>query len=115
MLATVALVVLGPNRLPGAARTLGRLIGQMRSMSTSFQAEVRDALHDPQDAFSSAVAEFKPGDLHPGRVRQSVRRAVADTLAPPTPSNGAAGPTPAPPPAYGPPGAGALPDDPGFN
>lgn len=77
MLAVVALVVLGPNRLPGAARTLGRLIGQMRAMTSSLQSEVRDALHDPEEAFGTALADFRPSE-----VRRTVRRAVTDTLAP---------------------------------
>ncbi len=33
----VALVVLGPEKLPAAARMLGRLTGEMRRMSTEFQ------------------------------------------------------------------------------
>jgi sec-independent protein translocase protein TatB len=77
MLAALALVVLGPNRLPGAARSIGRVVGQLRAMSASLQTEVREALHDPEDEFTSALAEFRPGD-----VRRTVRRAVTDTLAP---------------------------------
>ena len=33
----VALVVLGPEKLPAVARTLGRLTGELRRMSTEFQ------------------------------------------------------------------------------
>lgn len=40
----VALLVLGPKRLPDAARMAGRLIGQVRTVSEGFQREVRDAL-----------------------------------------------------------------------
>lgn len=130
MLAVVAVVVLGPNRLPGAARTLGRFIGQMRAMSASLQTEVRDALHDPEEAFTSALSEFRPGE-----VRRSIRRVVTDTLAPgdavasPGPpsaapaTNLAAGYGPAGLPPAGDPTGGspmgwagrAVPDDPGFN
>lgn len=77
MLAVVALVVLGPGRLPGAARSVGRVVGQMRAMSASLQTEMRDALADPEDAFSSALAEF-----HPGEVRRAVRRTITDVVAP---------------------------------
>jgi sec-independent protein translocase protein TatB len=87
MLGIVALVVLGPNRLPGAARTVGRFIGQMRAMSASLQTEVREALHDPNDPLASAIADFNPA-----AVRRSVRQAVSETLAPVT----ATGPTVSP-------------------
>jgi sec-independent protein translocase protein TatB len=77
MLAMVALVVLGPNRLPGAARSVGRFVGQIRSMSSSLQSEVREALAEPEDAFTTALAGFRPGDM-----RGSVRRVVTDVIAP---------------------------------
>jgi sec-independent protein translocase protein TatB len=132
MLAVVALVVLGPNRLPGAARSLGRFLGQMRAMSSSFQTEVRDAIHEPHQAFTSAL-----GDLRPADIRRNVRRVVVDTLSPPTgpdtaganqdrpeSTNLAPGSASASSPGPGtelsdPPSTGrvgpAPPDDPGFN
>ena len=39
----VALIVLGPNRLPDAARSLGKAMAEFRRMSSGVQAEVRDA------------------------------------------------------------------------
>jgi sec-independent protein translocase protein TatB len=42
----VALIVLGPTRLPEAARTVGRVMGELRRISTGFQSEVRDAFQD---------------------------------------------------------------------
>lgn len=119
MLAVVALVVLGPNRLPQAARSMGRLLGQVRAMSSSLQSEVREALHDPEDAIGSALAEFRPGEFRPSQVRRTVRRAVTDTLAPaallpsartPQATNPTSGPAGGPP-SPGPP----APDDPAFN
>lgn len=43
----VALLVLGPNRLPEAARQVGRAMAEMRRMSAGFQAEMRDAMQTP--------------------------------------------------------------------
>ncbi len=43
----IALLVLGPNKLPDAARQVGRAIGEMRRLSSGFQAEMRDALKEP--------------------------------------------------------------------
>lgn len=45
----VALLVLGPNKLPDAARQVGKAIGEMRKLSTGFQAEMRDAMKEPVD------------------------------------------------------------------
>lgn len=43
----VALLVLGPNRLPEAARQVGRAMAEMRRISAGFQAEMRDAMQTP--------------------------------------------------------------------
>ena len=43
VIALVALLVLGPQRLPEAARTVGKVVGEIRRLSTGFQREVRDA------------------------------------------------------------------------
>jgi len=43
----LALLVLGPERLPGAIRTVGRVVGELRRISGGFQSELRDALAEP--------------------------------------------------------------------
>ena len=43
----VALLVLGPERLPEAARQVGRVMSELRRMSSGFQAEIRDAMQTP--------------------------------------------------------------------
>jgi sec-independent protein translocase protein TatB len=45
----IALIVLGPKRLPDAARTIGKTMGDLRRLSTSFQEEVRTALDSADD------------------------------------------------------------------
>ncbi|HLI15729.1 MAG TPA: twin-arginine translocase TatA/TatE family subunit [Acidimicrobiales bacterium] len=87
VLGVLAMLVLGPERLPSAARTLGRWLGQLRSMSSSFQEEVRQALHEPEAAISQAVAE-----LRPAQIRRNVRQAVTSTLAPPAAPSAPAAP-----------------------
>ena len=42
----VALVVLGPERLPEAARTVGRLMGQLKDVSQGFQKELKSAIDE---------------------------------------------------------------------
>lgn len=43
-IAVVALVVLGPNRLPEVARKLGGLVSKLRTHSESVKSELRDAI-----------------------------------------------------------------------
>jgi TatA/E family protein of Tat protein translocase len=43
----VALLVLGPERLPEAARQVGRAVSEMRRISSGFQSELRDAMQTP--------------------------------------------------------------------
>lgn len=42
----IALIVLGPQRLPDAARTVGRVMGDLRRISSGFQQELKDAFDD---------------------------------------------------------------------
>jgi sec-independent protein translocase protein TatB len=58
MLAVIALVVLGPTRLPGAARTAGKWMSELRKLTARFQEELSGAIGDPKDAITSAVGEL---------------------------------------------------------
>jgi sec-independent protein translocase protein TatB len=44
----IALIVLGPQRLPDAMRTFGRVVGEVRRISSGFQQELRDAFEDSE-------------------------------------------------------------------
>jgi sec-independent protein translocase protein TatB len=104
----LALVVLGPHRLPQAARTLGRLVAEARRVSGSFQSEVREALTEPRDALSNAV-----GDLGLTDLRSSVRDTMTGAVSPFTTAINPAAPTAVDPrPPSSPP---PVPDDPGLN
>ncbi|MEM9033917.1 MAG: Sec-independent protein translocase protein TatB [Actinomycetota bacterium] len=52
----VALIVLGPTRLPEAARQVGNAMRTLRQVSTGFQDEVRHALEDAQEDAAAAEA-----------------------------------------------------------
>jgi sec-independent protein translocase protein TatB len=115
VLGFIALIVLGPNRLPQAARSLGRFMAHLRALSASFETEVRDALHDPTEALNAAVSEFRPG-----QIRRSVRGAITSSLIPPA----AASPSPPSVPTgsgfdgsagFDGSGSPAVPDDPSLN
>ena len=49
----VALIVLGPQQLPKAMRTCGHVMGEIRKVSNSFQAEMRTAMDSVVDASGS--------------------------------------------------------------
>jgi sec-independent protein translocase protein TatB len=53
----LALLVLGPDRLPGAIRTVGRVVGELRRISGGFQSELKDALAEPL----ASVQEIRSG------------------------------------------------------
>ena len=112
LVGVIALIVLGPNRLPQAARSLGRLVATLRHMSSGFQEEVRSALAEPSEMVNSAVSEFRPPD-----VRRSIREGVNSIFSPQAPpgtnqvpkatnGSGGSGPTNLPT---------GTPDDPNLN
>jgi sec-independent protein translocase protein TatB len=96
----VALVVLGPHRLPGAAKSLGKVIGQLRQMSGHLQNEVNSALGEPREALMGTVSDLGLNDL-----RQSIRG--LNPLNAPAPAP-AATPIPEGSPSAGLPGGDAL-------
>lgn len=56
----VALVVLGPQKLPEAARKVGQVIHELRRISGSFQREMKAAMEDP---VSKVTGEPTPKSL----------------------------------------------------
>lgn len=99
----IALIVLGPDKLPNTARQVGRFMGEIRRMSNGFQQELRDAMTVNLD-----------GDSGPGAASPSTGSAsAAAPEMPPTAAPGSAGTPPILPPAApapsGPPAAGAGP------
>ncbi len=65
LILVVALVVLGPDKLPGAARQAGRWIAELRRLSSGFQSELRDALQEPVD-FTPRPAASAPAEPEGG-------------------------------------------------
>jgi sec-independent protein translocase protein TatB len=43
----IALIVLGPEKLPGMARTIGQWMTKAKRMAANLQAEMRDVVDDP--------------------------------------------------------------------
>ena len=57
IIALLALVVLGPEKLPEAARWFGRMYAQIRRMGDGFTREFQSAVKEPLDDLRSAVSE----------------------------------------------------------
>jgi sec-independent protein translocase protein TatB len=55
----LALIVLGPERLPDAAKKVGRVMGEVRRMTSGFQDEVRSAMD--LDGSDDALKRAEPG------------------------------------------------------
>jgi sec-independent protein translocase protein TatB len=82
----IALIVLGPSRLPEAARTVGKVVGEIRRISSGFQREIRDAFEESDDKsprgkettpLASAVADLDAGDDEPDAPPEDDQPAVA--------------------------------------
>jgi sec-independent protein translocase protein TatB len=58
----VALVVLGPQRLPEAAKSIGKAMGELRRASTGFQNELRSSI-DEINSVDGDTAETARGNV----------------------------------------------------
>ena len=55
----LALVVLGPEKLPEAMRRMGRFYGELKKMSTGFQQEFKSAVDEPLREFRQTAETVK--------------------------------------------------------
>ena len=77
----VALLVLGPNKLPDAARQVGRALAELRRMSSGFQAEMRDALREPVEGRPGPARSTTAASAAEGNGTLSSPRAPAGAAA----------------------------------
>ena len=56
----LALIVLGPDKLPETARKIGNVLGELRRMSNGFQQEIRAAMDDVTRPPLEQVKEPEP-------------------------------------------------------
>ena len=61
----IALIVLGPDKLPETARKIGNVMGELRRMSSGFQNEMRAAMDDVTRAPLETVKEEPETDTTP--------------------------------------------------
>lgn len=70
VIAFVAVIAFGPDRLPEFARQAGRLVRQLRGLATNAQNQLRDEL-------GPEYADLKLTDLDP---RQAIRRHILEAM-----------------------------------
>lgn len=108
LLAVVALVVLGPEKLPHAARMTGAWIGRIRRMVLGIQAEIEKevAAQEMRDRIQKEIERLKSTEVAVNQqvsaVENTIRQTVEDAAAlPPEPMVPAAA-IPVQPPAEAP-------------
>ncbi len=55
----IALIVLGPEKLPDAVRKFGKVYAEFKKMSTGFQSELKSALDEPMREMRETADAFK--------------------------------------------------------
>ena len=83
----VALIVLGPERLPEAARTAGRLIGKLQRLISSVKQEFNtqvelEELRKAKQEFEAAAAQVRDSIKEVGTDMQDNLRDISDGLKP---------------------------------
>ena len=84
----IALVVLGPEKLPDAVRKFGKFYGEFKRMSTGFQSELRSALDEPMREMretSDALRKAANLDFEPQRVDGDTGNPAVEPPAPAAP------------------------------
>lgn len=79
----VALIVLGPNKLPDAARQVGKFMGEFRRMSSGFQNELRDAMQEPVSSNEDGRKSDPVPKATPSAGIKPVSKVIPDEMAVP--------------------------------
>jgi sec-independent protein translocase protein TatB len=82
----IALIVLGPQRLPDAARQVGKTMGDLRRLSQGFQNEMKSALDTADDPNRVAprrnvLSQDDPAPAGETPTRHRTKPLVADAIA----------------------------------
>ncbi len=112
---TIALAVLGPERIPQVARGLGRARAEIRRLTSEVHPDALNALRNPRGALLDAVAEPRSAITEAvAQPRLALADAIADFKFKPPPTAPSSVPNGAPATASVLAG-NASPDDPAFN
>lgn len=64
----LALIVLGPEKLPDAIRRFGRIYGELRKMGTGFQSEFRNAFDEPMRELRETAQLTRDAVMNPSPI-----------------------------------------------
>ncbi len=73
----VALIVLGPTKLPTAIRQVGRFMGEIRRIGAGFQQELREAAEPLSEPLRETKATLKAADRELREVTRSLKETAA--------------------------------------
>jgi sec-independent protein translocase protein TatB len=78
------LVVLGPERLPGVIRSVGRVYGEVRKMAQGIESEIKDTFSEPLSDLKKTAQDIRVGfgevDNEPSPPMRPERSATPDEL-----------------------------------
>lgn len=83
MIALVALLVLGPERMPDVVRKAGKIVGELRRMSNGFQAELKDAFAEPIQTMNEVKGQMNSTVTD---LRSAISSAASVTIDAPAPT-----------------------------
>jgi sec-independent protein translocase protein TatB len=101
----LALIILGPEKLPDAIRSFGKTYAEFKKVTTGFQSELKNALDEPvremretADAFKQAASFDIAADMLEGKKPTAAAAAPAPAPDPAADASGAAPPVATPEP-----------------
>ena len=79
------LVILGPERLPGVIRRVGRVYGEVRRMAQGIENEIKDTFAEPVSDLKKTAQDIRAGfgevDTEPSPPMRPERSATPEELA----------------------------------
>ena len=81
----LALVILGPEKLPEAMRKAGRAYSELRKMANSFQSEVRSVIDEPMNELRGTADMLRDATDFSGDTKKGAAKNPAAGAGPPRP------------------------------
>ena len=78
----LALVILGPEKLPEAMRKAGRAYSELRKMANSFQSEVRSVLDEPMEELRGTADALRDATNFTGDSKKPTKNPTATPAKP---------------------------------